>query len=393
MLSHRVEQCAGHAGSDTGQARDGSVVSVLDSLASLYGQLGGLGAAITLLIIVFFIAAVYSNVLMRRKYISLSEELAGFCAGAYHDFSSEVLQWITDEYKAAAESGTAVNTPSIIDTGFQAYLKPCMLGERFLRKAGALMITTGLFGTFVGLTYAVGNIGAIMSNTDADSLMRETGSETLALLVSSFRGMSVAFVTSLLGTGFSILHIVISTIFSSGAAKNLLSSQLEEYLDVKVAAEANEERLKKIRGDDKASKAADAMIHSLGIFEGAVNNFTENLAVLRSFNEELAANISSIKESASFLCSSLDRTSETVYESGMKIHACTGALQGITAEIALGNKRLEGLSSTLAELRYATEDAKKDRELFLKSVYEIPDRLLNYHEAAAAGVDRREVKA
>ena len=373
----------------------GVVIAVLDSLISLYGQLGGLGTGITLLILLLFAGAAYANTLVRRKYISLSEELAGFCAGAYTSFNSEILQWMTEEYKEAANNGTAaVNTPAIIETGLQAYLKPCMLAERFLKKANSLMVTAGLFGTFVGLTYAVGNIGNIMANTNADSLMRDTGADTMSLLITSFKGMAVAFVTSLFGTGLSILHMIILTLFSATGAKNLLTSQLEEYLDVKIAAEINEIRLLKEKQteDDKNAKTTDLMVESIQIFQKATADFTESLNGLKDFNDIFSTNIDRVRDSAVFLGNALDKTSETVYESSVKIYNCTGIMQSITNEITLGNKRLENTTSVLSELKLLIGDSKKDRDLFLKSIYEIPDKLLNYHEAAVASVDVRQVK-
>ena len=373
----------------------GVVITVLDSLISLYGQLGGLGTAITLFILLLFIGAVYANTLVRRKYISLSEELAGFCAGAYASFDSEVLQWMTEEYREAAKNvSTAVNTPAIIDTGLQAYLKPCMLAERFLKKANSLMVTAGLFGTFVGLTYAVGNIGSIMAGTDADTLMRDTGVDTLSLLTISFKGMAVAFVTSLFGTGLSIFHIIILTLFSATGARNLLTSQLEEYLDVKVAAEINESRLQdeKQTEQDKKAKTTDLLTESIQVFQKAAIDFSGSLKDLKDFNDVLSTNVERIKESALLLGNSLDKTSETVYESSVKIHNCTGALQVIANEISLGNRRLENMASVLPELKLLIDASNKDRDVFLKSIYEIPDRLLNYHEAAVASADRKQVK-
>jgi len=301
-----------------------------------------------------------------------------------------MLQWMTDEYKMSAQNGnTQINTQAIIDTGFHVYLRLCMLGERFLKRANALMITAGLFGTFIGLTFAVGNIGGIMAGTDANTLMSDTGADTLSLLVTSFKGMAVAFVTSLFGTGFSILYMIIQTLISASAAKSLLVSQLEEYLDVKVAAEISESKAQKEDETERDRVTTDLLAQSIQIFRNAVLNLSENLISFKEFNNTLACNMDRIKESASLLGNSMDRTSETVYESGMKIHSLTGALQSAVSETALGNKRLENMGSVLSDLRHCIEDSKKDREIFLKTVYDIPDRLLNYHEAAVASTDRK----
>lgn len=369
-------------------------MTVLDGLISLYGQLGGVGTFITLLIIVIFIGATYANILVRRKYISLSEELAGYCAGDVKAFSSDMLQWITEEYREAAKNGLGrINTLSIIQTGMEVCLKPCILAERLLRKTNGLLITTGLFGTFIGLTYAVGNMGDIMANTSADTLMQETGADILALLVSSFQGMAVAFVTSLFGTGFSIFFMVVSSLFSAAGARDLLITQLEEYLDVKVASEAMEEqRQREKKDEEQARKATQALASAIHLFEQVVTDFSGSLKGLKNFNEDLSANLGQVRASAEILCSSLDRTSETVCESGIRINQCAGSLETISGEIQASNRRLENMAAVVSELRLSLDDSRKDRELFLKTVHEIPDKLLNYHEAAVASVDRKQVK-
>jgi len=370
-------------------------VSVLDGLIGLYGQLGGMGTVLTLLIIVIFIGASYANILVRRRYISLSEELAAYCAGDLKAFSSDMLQWITEEYREAAKNGlTNINTLSIIQTGIEVCLKPCILAERLLKKTNGLLITTGLFGTFIGLTYAVGNMGDIMSSTSADTLMRETGADILALLISSFQGMAVAFVTSLFGTGFSILFMIMSSLFSAAGAKDLLITQLEEYLDVKVASEAMEDlRLKEKKDEDLVWKATQTLTEAIHIFEKVVSDFSDSLKGIKNFNEDLSANINQIQASSGFLCTSLDRTSETVYESGVRIDRCAMTLEAISDEIQSSNQRLENMASVISQLRLSLDDSRKDREVFLKTVHEIPDKLLNYHEAAVASVDRKQVNS
>jgi len=371
------------------------VITLLDGLIGLYSQLGGVGTFITLLIMVIFIGASYANILVRRRYISLSEELAGYCAGELKNFSSGMLRWIDEEYREAAGSGlSGINTLSVIQAGMEIFMKPCILAERLLKKTNSLLITTGLFGTFIGLTYAVGNMGDIMSSTSADTLMRETGADILALLVSSFQGMAVAFVTSLFGTGFSILFMIISSLFSAAGAKDMLVTQLEEYLDVRVASEAMEElRHKGKKMKEQARKTTQAMTEAIRIFEKVVSDFSDSLRGVKNFNEDLSANIDRIQASAGFLCSSLDRTSETLFENGVRIGKCAGTLEAVSAEIQAGSQRLENMASVISQLRLSLDDSRKDREIFLKTVHEIPDKLLNYHEAAVASVDRKQVNS
>jgi len=237
-------------------------------------------------------------------------------------------------------------------------------------------------------------MGDIMSSTNADTLMRETGADILALLISSFQGMAVAFVTSLFGTGFSILFMIMSSMFRAAGAKDLLITQLEEYLDVKVASEAMEDlRLKEKKDEDLARKTTQTLTEAIHIFEKVVSDFSNSLKGIKNFNEDLSANINQIQASSGFLCTSLDRTSETVYESGVRIDRCAMTLEAISDEIQSSNQRLENMASVISQLRLSLDDSRKDREVFLKTVHEIPDKLLNYHEAAVASVDRKQVNS
>ncbi|MCX7772259.1 MAG: MotA/TolQ/ExbB proton channel family protein [Clostridia bacterium] len=363
---------------------------MFDSLVGLYQQMGLLGSVITGCIIAFFIVGFYVNILVRRQYVALSEELAAYCAGEMSALDSEMLQWATDEYKNAYASGVEnVNTSAIIETALEAYLKPCLTGEGFLKKVNGLLITTGLFGTFLGLTSAVGNIGGIMTRTSAETLMSEAGVNTFKVLVASFQGMSVAFITSLFGTGFSILLSLITTFIRAQKSKKLFITQFEEYLDIKTAAEIKEQLVKQqSEKKDNISLISESLGQSITTFNETLGSFTGELSTLKGFNKEFSANLQRVDQSAEILCKSFDKTSETMYQSGLRIFSCSEELNKLVEEIRTENKRMEGMSGLLRELSKQLDHSVTDRQLFLKAVNEIPDRLLNYSEAAAARIER-----
>lgn len=352
--------------------------------------MGLLGSVITSLIVVFFIGGFYINILIRRRYLSLSEELAAFCAGEINEFRSDMLTWITEEYKASLAVGVeAINTASIVEMGLEAYQKLCILGESYLKKINGLLITTGLFGTFLGLTSAIGNLGSIMANTSAEALMTEAGISTFQVLISSLQGMSVAFITSLFGTGFSILLSVIMTFIGSSHAKKLFVTQLEEFLDIKLVAEAMEAKVKlSFDRKDEISSLATTLTDSLNLFNKTIGDYTDGLQSLKSFNREFGLNLDHADKSISLLCQSLDKSSETVYQSGVTFFTCSEELKSLVQEIKNENRRVESISGVLSELAQKIEESTHDRKIFLKAISEIPDRLLNYNEAAFARIER-----
>ena len=93
-----------------------------------------------------------------------------------------------------------------------------------------------MFGTFVGLTAAVAELSGLFIEMDISALMENAGIQTLIRkLIGSLEGMSVAFVTSLVGVGCSIILTILLTIFSAEEARENLMVQIEEYLDNVVA--------------------------------------------------------------------------------------------------------------------------------------------------------------
>lgn len=364
---------------------------MLDTIVNLYSRMGLLGFIVTALILILFFSGLYINTLIRRKYLSLSEELAAFCAGETDEFQSEMLVWITEEYKSAIGSGTeSINTSSVIDMAFEAYQKPLIIGEDYIKKINGLLITTGLFGTFLGLTSAIGSIGGILAQSNTEALVEEAGIKTLNVLASSFRGMSVAFITSLLGTGFSIFFSVVMTFLGSIQAKKLFITQLEEYLDIKLLSEIKESGAKSgINRNDEIVNLSNILSNSLSTFNQTVKDFSDELNSIHCFSNNLKDNIDQAQKSISFFTQALDRTSETFYQSGISIFECCGELKKLAGEIHTENKRMEGMNGLLSELSQNLSESTQDRHQFLKTLDEIPDRLLNYSEAAVARIEKR----
>lgn len=356
-------------------------VKMAEGLIKLFNQLGALGVSICGLIVIFFIVALYANILTRRRYLSLSEELALFCAGKTDSFRSDCLTWMAQEYESACEGGIdSVNTVSIIETGMRGFLKLCNLAEGFIKRANSLMITTGLFGTFIGLTYAVGRIGDIVGTTNTEALMSDSGFSTFSLLVASFQGMAVAFVTSLLGTGFSILYMIWLTFISAASAKELLIIQLEEFLDIKLAADLRESH-------PMMPKGTSAPLSET--FETSVNQLTTSIQSLEGFNEGFTQNLDHVRTQLAEFYQVVNSTMDSVVESSAHFIQCAHSLKAATESITSHAQSLEQMALVMTHLENHLDASRKDRDAFLRTILEIPDRLLNYNEAAVARVEKR----
>ena len=259
------------------------------------------GVLVIAVIAVLFILAVILLFYVRIRYRFLEGKARGNDPEV-RGFRSAVLKEYTAAYK---QYGQDVNTPAIIADVVGARLSGLLLCERFLNNAVSLFVTLGLFGTFLGLSMSVSSLTELigLSNTSEWlSVLDSVGGG----LMSALSGMGVAFYTSLVGAGCSILLTILRTILSPQGAREKLETRLELWLDNEVAPSLGQA----LRKDD-ASLVRD-LIESMRITGGeirkslreaaasystatrtAADSFRESLAVcdgeIEKFNAAVAA--------------------------------------------------------------------------------------------------------
>ncbi len=127
-----------------------------------------------------------------------------------------------------------MNTPAIISDVMGRKLPGLLLCERYLNNAVSLFVTLGLFGTFLGLSLAVASLTELIGYSNTSEWLSVLDSVGGGLL-SALSGMGVAFYTSLVGAGCSILLTILRTILSPQAARERFETRLELWLDNEVA--------------------------------------------------------------------------------------------------------------------------------------------------------------
>ena len=155
-------------------------------------------------------------------------------------FRAAVLAEYTNAYQ---KYGQDTNTPAIITDTVAARLSGLLFCERFLNNAVSLFVTLGLFGTFLGLSLSVASLTELLrysSGEDWLSVMDSVGGG----LLSALSGMGVAFYTSLVGAGCSILLTILKTVFNPQAAREQMETRMELWLDTEVAPELYTEAAK-----------------------------------------------------------------------------------------------------------------------------------------------------
>ncbi len=161
-----------------------------------------------------------------RRLAARSEE--GLAQGGFHHA-------LLDEFSAAYRKyGRDVNTPAVITDVIGRRLGRLLLCERFLNNAVSLFVTLGLFGTFLGLSMSVSSLSERISCAHNEEWLRGLDGVGGGLRI-ALGGMGVAFYTSLVGAGCSILLTILRTIFNPQTEREKLETRLELWLDTEVA--------------------------------------------------------------------------------------------------------------------------------------------------------------
>jgi len=192
-------------------------------------QLPPAGFAVIVIIALLFALAVVLLVYVFLRYRALAGRASGTEDG--RGFRAALLNEYREAYK---KYGQDVNTPAVISDVISARLGGLLLCERFLNNAVSLFVTLGLFGTFLGLSMAVTSLTELIGYSNTSEWLSVLDSVGGGLM-SALSGMGVAFYTSLVGAGCSILLTILRTVLSPQAARERLETRLELWLDTEVA--------------------------------------------------------------------------------------------------------------------------------------------------------------
>lgn len=274
-----------------------------------------IGALFILSLIVLF--AVYT----RYKY--LTHEISGTTEQGNRFLRYSVNQF-AESYK---RYGKETNTPAIIEEAVGSRLGGCLLAERFLNNAVSLFVTLGLFGTFLGLSLSVGSLSTLLSSSGSSDWTTVLSSVGDGLL-SALSGMGVAFYTSLIGVACSIILTVLRSIFSPSAARELMESKMELWLDQSVAPTL-------------PTRAAGTESENVNIFIDAINDATYNMEkTLQDTTGSLRAALKSFDNTVSSFNGSVHDFSEfnynlrgTVERLDLSVRDFSAALRNSTSDL------------------------------------------------------------
>lgn len=248
------------------------------------------GAVVMAVIGTLFILALIQLFAVYGRYGSLVRRLRK--SEYYQDnrFLSRAVERYASAYQ---EYGEDTNTPAIVENVIASELKGSLLAERFLNNAVSLFVTLGLFGTFLGLSLSVASLTELISFSNTSEWLSVLDSVGGGLM-SALSGMGVAFYTSLVGAGCSIILTLLRAIFNPQAQRAVLENELELWLDEQIAPGLTTERARSesemmqnlINAIHRAAASMEKSMHN------ATNSMTEAIAqsenVVKEFNKSIS---------------------------------------------------------------------------------------------------------
>jgi hypothetical protein len=238
------------------------------------------------------------------RYKRLQKDLKTAAVRRGEPLKNKVLNSIAEEYRIISMAAKGeVNTQALVEKNLNARLKGLGLGERFVKNSVSLMIVLGLLGTFYGLTLSVGKLVELL-NTSGNSEMLVDMESIITGLISSVKGMSVAFSTSLAGVGGSIVITILGIFINIEEERQSFIVQLEDYLDNIVEQELLQYK------ETELSRMSMAIITSLDGISNKVE--TVLLNTVSDFSDKLAQTSNNIERSAKCLEDTITKFEEAL---------------------------------------------------------------------------------
>ena len=290
------------------------------------------GLAVIVVIFILFARAVILLVHVYLRY----KLLAGKAKGDPEKIRGFQAALLAEYRNAYQKYGQDTNTPAIISDTVGAKLSGLLFCERFLNNAVSLFVTLGLFGTFLGLSLSVASL--------TELLRYSTGEEWLSVLdsvggglLSALSGMGVAFYTSLVGAGCSILLTILKTVLNPQAAREQMETRMELWLDTEVAPQLYTEAAK--NDADLVRRMIAALKAASDDFGAAAQNASAALAKAAAENREA---IAGFDQSLTKFNDGVHDFSEVDYNLRGSVERMDLAVRDLAGAMREINRRMEG---------------------------------------------------
>ena len=259
--------------------------------------------AIVLVIIPTFVAILLRYVLYRHlKY--LATKTKRLLAGINLESTPKIIYELEERFVNSKVSLDQINTAAVIEGAysqekfyFLGLSLNCGFIDNFCRILPNLLLSFGLLGTFLGITFNLSNLSQTITQVDINDV-----NNLVEELNQPLQGMGVAFTTSLIAIACSSLLTILNLLWNTNIVKSGLLNYLEDYIDNIYLPKI--QPISSIEGAiDKFSNDFEGMLHQLSNaieesmtrafsrIESSANTFEKAANVLdtSAFPERLAA--------------------------------------------------------------------------------------------------------
>ncbi len=238
-----------------------------------------------------------------------------------------ILNRLEERFEEASKNLEQVNTGALVDGiyseetfSFFHFNLNCDKWEQFSRFLPNLLLSFGLFGTFLGI---VTNLHSLTNNLDFDKFSGNNleNLDFEAIFEEPLQGMAIAFNTSLIAIICSSVLTLVNLRCNTSLAKYELISSLEDYLDNVLQPT--------IDGYTRLDKAVNLMVETQNQF---LNRFHDNVErvlekTMGGAADRIAAQNEKSHQLAEQVYEGIKLSSTTLLQGAEEFKATTGILQ------------------------------------------------------------------
>ncbi|MEM8718867.1 MAG: methyl-accepting chemotaxis protein [Cyanobacteria bacterium P01_G01_bin.39] len=188
--------------------------------------------AIFLVILPTFIAILLRFCLYRHLQ-NLTLKTRRLLTGLGLESTPKIINKLEQRLADSGLNPDQLNTASVIEGAYlqeKFYFLGLSLGCDFVDTVGRilpnLLLSFGLLGTFLGITFNLANLSQTITQVDINDVRN-----LVEELDQPLQGMGVAFTTSLIAIACSSLLTVLNLLWNTNLIKSSLLSSLEDYID------------------------------------------------------------------------------------------------------------------------------------------------------------------
>ena len=217
------------------------------------------------LVILPTIVAIALRFCLYRHLKSLAGKTRKFLGGVKQESTPKMIAKLEQRLADSNINPDQLNSAAVIEGAYsneQFYFLGlslnCDFVDSFCRILPNLLLSFGLLGTFLGITFNLSNLSQTITQVDINDVRN-----LVEELNQPLQGMGVAFTTSLIAIACSSLLTVLNLLWNTSIVKASLLSSVEDYIDNVFLPKI--QPVSSLEGAiAQFSKDFDGMVHKLG---------------------------------------------------------------------------------------------------------------------------------